>query len=702
MSQKLITIRTNKEVQDLISYLEDKEYCSFDTETTGITEDSEVIGYSICAESGVGYYVITAYWGTESKSLKYLETKDSAQSVMECLKKKKLIMHNAVFDCAMVTRNYKVDLIQSVFCDTMIMAHLIDENRAAGLKELGYFFYGSSAKKEQEEMKESVAKNGGVLTKKEYELYKADADLIAKYGAKDAILTYNLFYELLPELYEEGMDKFYFEDESIPLLKGPTYQLNTVGLKVDQDKLAALKKSLELEILELKGFIYKEIQPYIEEDYPGTNKKNTFNIGSGQQLAWLLFEKLNNTFHKVSNAGQELAKALGMRTPYKKADKDEFIAVVKQSFGQEWRESGAVWDKKTKKYKGSADVGHYWKYLSTDKVVLGKFAKKYKWVESLLQHKKLTKLLNTYVEGISEQMRYGIIHPSFLQHGTTSGRYSSKKPNFQNLPRDDKRVKQCIISRPGKVFVGADYSQLEPRVFASYSKDVRLLKCFEEGMDFYSVIGIELFNKKDCSPFKKDENFFGKKYEDLRNKVKVVALSATYGTTANKMAPGLGVERDEAQVVIDNYFKKFPQVELMMLEAHKLVKKNGYVENLFGRKRRIPEAQKIEEMFGDSNHAELPYATRNLLNLAVNHRIQSTSASIMNRAAIKFLQFCAKAGIDAKIVMQVHDELIVECDEKDAEEVSVLLKYSMEQTVQIPGVALVAEPKIGRNLAELK
>lgn len=701
MGQQLIILRTNEEVETLKEYLADKDIVTFDTETTGITEESEIIGYSVCAEPGLGFYVITAAWNKETQTLDYLETRNGAPEVMEVLKTRRLVMHNGVFDCSMVWNNYKVSLIDSLFADTMILAHLVDENRQVGLKELGAHFYGDSAKAEQQAMKESIIANGGQMTKANYELYKADAELIANYGAKDAILTYNLFQDLLPELVEEGMEDFFFTDESMPLLRGPTYKMNTAGLKVDVDRLRTLKKELEVEIEELKAFVFKEIGALVGKEYPGASAKNDFNPNSGAQMAWLLFEKLQNVYPKVSNAGQDLCKYFGMRTPYNNKAKKEFIETAKNSKGIVWREKDSEYDKKTRRWKGKAEVKEYWTYLSTDKAVLQKFSTKYVWVGKWLECKKLMKLLTTYVEGIESGMRYGVIHPNFLQHGTTSGRYSCRNPNFQNLPRDDKRVKSCIISRPGRVFVGADYSQLEPRVFASYSGDKRLLACFENGQDFYSFIGMEVFEKRDCSLYKKDDNFFGKKHEKLRDLSKGIALAATYGTTANKLGPLLGLETDEAQSIISDYFERFPSVELMMLKAHTTVKKQGYVENYFGRKRRIPDAVKIEEMYGSLTHAELPYVARNLLNLGVNHSIQSTAASITNRAAIRFTDMCKEAGIDAQLVLQVHDSLIAECDEKDGEAISVILREAMENTVVLPGVTLVADPKIGRNLSEV-
>lgn len=687
MDEQLIVIRTNQEINSLIEYLQDKDFVAFDTETTGVTKDSEIIGYSLCAEPGIGIYVITAYWDVATQSLHYLETKETAKQVMEILATKKLIMHNGVFDCSMVENNYKVSLIDALHTDTMILAHVLDENRRVGLKELGAAYYGQSAKKEQEEMHESVYANGGVLTKELYELYKANADLIAKYGAKDAILTYNIFHEMVPLLFEEKLDKFFYEEESMPLLRGPTYDMNTTGMKVDSEALADLKKTLEIQIHELKAYIYHEITPHIKDKYPGTSKKGTFNIGSGQQLSWLLFDRLGNVFPKVSNSGQDLARSLGLKTPYTNRAKLEFIDAIKAS-------KGTIW-------KGSTKVRDWYAYLSTDKTALGVFATKYKWVDKLLEYKKLTKLLSTYVEGIQRDTKFGIIQPNFLQHGTTSGRYSCRHPNFQNLPRDDKRIKGCIIPRPGRVFVGSDQSQLEPRVFASQSKDERLQRCFENGDDFYSVIGMEIFDKYDCSVKKSDENSFAKKYHELREIAKKVALSATYGTTPPKMAPLVGKSIEECKEIIDRYFEQFPSVRKFMLESHEAAKKDGRVVNLYGRPRRMPKAKEIYEIYGNTSHENLPYTARNLLNLAVNHRVQSSGASIMNRVAIRLHHAIRRVDPTARLVLQVHDSVVVECRKGYEDAIFKVMQDCMENTVTLPGVRLEAVPKIGYNLAEV-
>lgn len=699
--EQLITIKTLTQLEELTEYIKGKDFIAYDTETTGTTVDSKIIGFSVCADIEIGYYVVLSYWDPEQKKLIDRETKKGAKSFLEKLKNKSLVMQNAPFDCSMTNLNFGIELMPYVVHDTMIGGHILNENRANGLKERGVELYGEDARAEQKAMKESVHKNGGVLTKDLYELYKADEDLMAFYGAKDAILTLKVFYNDVPQIYEEKLDKFFYDEESMALLRGPTYDMNTSGLKIDVEALQKLKKTLEVEILEDRAFINKEIAAYVKEKYPGTGKTNHFNIDAPQQRSWLLYSKLGNTFNILTKVGREVCKKLGLKLPYTQSAKREFIHVCESRKGDIWEEES--FNHKTGKKTRAKKIANSWTYMACGKESLIKLSKKYKWVEAYLRYAKNVKLLNTYVEGIQSKLHYGIIYPSFLQHGTTSGRYSSRKPNFQNLPRDDKRIKSCIVARPGNVLVGADYSQLEPRVFASLSGDKRLLDCFKTGDDFYSVIGVEVFDKQGMSLKKNEDKSFAKQFPQLRDIAKVVALSATYGTTAPKMSPTIGKSIDEAQEIIDNYFERFPSVQKLMLESHALAKKNGSVTNLFGRPRRMPKALLIEEIYGNANHERLPYEARNTLNLAVNHRVQSTAASIMNRAAIAVWKECSARGWDkVKIVLQVHDQLILEGPEKLGNEMAEVLKRCMEETTKLPGVDLVAEPFISKDLAGQK
>lgn len=706
MSQKLVVIRNQEQLNDLTNAIQNVEYISFDTETTGLDKDATIIGYSVATDEYTSYYVVINAWDAQVQTLVDLETRAGSKTFLLKLLGKKLVMHNATFDCIMVQNNFGIDLMPSVFCDTMILAQLLDENRSAGLKELGTYFYGETAAEEQAAMKASVLANGGQLTKENYELYKADSELIALYGAKDTILTYKLFLELIPNLYEQGLEDFFFKDESMPLLKGPTYDLNTSGIRIDPNALQKLKGELQASCMEDEIYIYNEIFPHVKEKYPATGKTNKFNIGASQQRAWLLFVALGEDFHLLTKEGKKICKYLDLRLPYAHKDKLAFIDACLKHKNEVYGRS----DNKSKKgtYPEKKISENYWKYMASGKGTFATFSKKYKWVEKLLEYSKNMKLLSTYVEGIESRMRYNVIQPSFLQHGTTSGRYGCRNPNFQNLPRDDKRVKACIVSRPGKVFVGADYEQLEPRVFASLSGDTRLLKGFEDGDDFYSVVGAPVFDKLGINLKKGHPESFSVLYPELRDISKVIALSTPYGTSKSEMARRLDKPVDEAAEIISKYFEDYPSVHKLMLDSHKEAMTNGQTVSMFGRPRRLPIALDFKKIYGNVNHAELPYEARNVLNLAMNHRIQSTGASIVNRASIAFWNMVQMLRVDdpiwdaVKIVLQVHDELIVECPEELQEEVGILLKDAMENTSELPGVALVAHPKVAKKLSELK
>jgi DNA polymerase-1 len=699
MKPELIVIRDTADIEKLQEYLADKEFIAIDCETTGLSRRDEVIGLSVCAEEDKAYYIIIKEWDTKLNILYPGRFRSSTyiKNLLVSLMGKNLVGHNSVFDCMMLYANFNVSLIEYIHTDTMILAHLLDENRRVGLKDLASSMFGEDSIDEQKEMKQSVLDNGGKLTKNCYEMYKADSMLLGKYGAKDAWLTYKLFMELVPQLYDQGLDEFFYYDESMPLLRGPTYELNTVGLQVDTAALTTLKKTLEAECLEAKDFIYHEIANLIKDKYSVASK---FNIGSSQQLSWLLFGKLGLEFSTLTKGGKTLCKSMGLKLPYTYAAKKDFIHEVTQRGADMVAASPA--GKVNGKVIKAKKIKEPWAYIACDKTTLKKFAPKLKWVEKLLEYQKKMKILSTYVEGIEERTNYGTIQPGFLQHGTTSGRYSSRNPNFQNLPRDDKRIKSCIKSRGGKSFVGADYSQLEPRVFAYFSKDERLLSAFTGADDFYSVIGMEVYNKSDCIPRKEGSpDAFGVKYKKLRDLSKVIALASTYGATAHQLSPTTGKNIEDTQQDIDNYFERFPGVAQMMLDSHEKAKKSGMVFNYFGRPRRIPDAKKINKIYGNVPHSKLPYEARKLLNLSVNHVIQSTGASIVNRAAIRFHENCKKAGLNAQIVCQVHDSLIVECKDEDADSVAILLRDAMENTVELEGIRLEAIPKIGKTLADV-
>lgn len=685
MTEELIIIDTAAEAVELIKYIRNHDYVAYDTETTGLQKDTGIVGISVSAEVHKGYYIPLAWWNKETKQLDYCSEDLSHETInlLQLLCHKHLIMHNALFDVEKTLLNFNVDLMPALHTDTMVLAHLVDENRRVGLKDLAASIFGISEKKEQEEMSKSVHDNGGQYTKLNKEMYKADRDILARYGAKDTILTLKLFYHLIPQLFEQGLDKFFYEDECMPLLKTAIYQLNTVGLKVDVEELKALRVSLEEEVVMLEAKIKAEIYPYVKDKYPGTTPTNTFNIGSPQQLSWLLFSVLNNEFDKLTEGGRKMAKELMDKVPYSSADKRRFLHKLK--------------------LKGLPEH----KYLKCDKTTLQAYEDIYPWVRLLLSYKKAEKILGTYVIGILDRLHYGVIYPGFRQTGTSGTRLSSNNPNFQNLPSGDKRIKNCIVARNNRIFVGADFEQLEPRIFTAQSQDVALLHAFANKQDPYSTLAMKVFNKTGYSVKKADDNFFGKKYPQLRQVGKEGFLAFPYGTTPfkfketvkNKARIDLSIE--ECKDFRTNYFEEFSGVSNMISSAHEEVINTGVVYNMFGRPRRIPDAKFVKRLDW-KNPLNLDYEHRTLLNLAMNFKVQGTAGSLVNRACIAFVRKSRELGLDANIVMQIHDEIIVECNESQSAQVADLLKESMINTVKLPGVELIADPKIGKRLSDLK
>lgn len=688
MEPELLVIETIEDIQALKKYLAPFEYVAYDCETTGVDLSSEVMGFGLCTEDAKAYYVILHKWNPETKRIDYASPEKMAEAkiLISCLMDKKLVEHNGLFDSAIAENYFKVPLIKALHTCTMILAQLLDENRRVGLKELAKEMFGLSATAEQEEMKASVIKNGGRWTQEHKDMYMADPYVLGKYGAKDPWLTLQLFYRLIPQLEKEGLYEFFYEEESMPLLKGPTYTLNRTGIVIDQGKLQKLKKTLEAECEEAKAFIFKEIQDKIKD-------KPKFNIAASQQISWLLFGQYGLKFKNLTDGGREACRLMGMRLPYTDVAKRQFISECLRRAGEKLTPDSIINGKK----KTGKKIKQPWAYIAADADVLEELASKYKWIQALIDYNRKKKLLSTYIGGVESSIRYGVVTSSYLQHGTMTGRYASRNPNLMNLPREDQRIKECYVSRPGKIFVSADYSQLEPRVFSFYSRDPKLMSSFTGESDFYSVVGQDVHDITDCEPTK---DSFGKKYKDLRQDSKTIALAAAYGATPNQLAPVMGKSVDDTAEIMERYFERFPGVRKMMLEAHDLAKSQGYVENLFKRRRRLPDALKVQKMYGKVTHWKLPYEARSVLNQACNFRVQSTAASLINRAAIALYNRCKELDIDAKIVSQIHDELVIECLESQAGLVSELLRDAMENTNKLPGVPLEAIPRITRTLAK--
>ena len=320
---------------------------------------------------------------------------------------------------------------------------------------------------------------------------------------------------------------------------------------------------------------------------------------------------------------------------------------------------------------------------STNAEVLEDLKDKHPAVSLLLEYRQLAKLKSTYTDGLQNCVAEdGRIHTTFNQTEARTGRISSLEPNLQNIPvRTElgKKLREFFIAEDGNALVDADYSQIELRVLASIANDQNMISAFKSGADIHTATAAQVFGLPVdmVTPV-------------LRSRAKAVNFGIVYGIGAFSLAKDIGVTRKEADNYIKNYLASYPNVALYMENTIKNAKLNGYVTTLFGRRRYLPE-------LSSSNGMLRAFGER----VARNAPIQGTAADIIKLAMIKVFDTLKREVPSAKLILQVHDELIVECDKKDAETVSGILKTEMENAVHL-SVNLIADAHFGKTWLESK
>ena len=316
---------------------------------------------------------------------------------------------------------------------------------------------------------------------------------------------------------------------------------------------------------------------------------------------------------------------------------------------------------------------------STAENVLQQLSEDYELPKIILEHRTLSKLKSTYTDKLPSQIspNTGRIHTSFNQTGTSTGRLSSSDPNLQNIPiktEDGRRIRQAFEAPSGYQLISADYSQIELRVIAHLSKDEGLLKAFKEGQDIHSSTASEVFGVglKEVEP-------------DQRRSAKAINFGLIYGISAFGLSKQLGINRNLAAEYMDTYFSRYPGVRKYMDRIKSEAKKIGYVETLYGRRLYLPE-------ISTGNAIRRQAAER----VAINAPVQGTAADIMKKAMLSVSDSLKKLKIDAKLILQVHDELVVESQEKDTEKVTKILTDSMSKAAKL-SVPLEVEIGIGKN-----
>lgn len=315
---------------------------------------------------------------------------------------------------------------------------------------------------------------------------------------------------------------------------------------------------------------------------------------------------------------------------------------------------------------------------STDSETLEELIDKHPIICPILDYRRLTKLYNTYVKGLQNAVSEdGRMYTTFKQTETRTGRISSAEPNIQNIPvrtEIGRNFRKFFTAAPGKVLVDADYSQIELRVLASLAEDEVMIRTFSEGRDIHSETAASVFGQ----PAGSDD-------PDLRRKAKAVNFGIVYGIGAFSLAKDIGTSVGDAKRYIDDYLEHFSGVKRYMERVCAESEKDGYSLTLFGRRRFIPEIL-------STNKTVKALGKR----IAMNSPIQGTAADIIKIAMIRVAKRLKRELPEAKLILQVHDELIVECPEASADTALRILKEEMEGAVSLV-VPLPVDVKIGRT-----
>ncbi len=452
--------------------------------------------------------------------------------------------------------------------------------------------------------------------KKEAHLFNNFSPLphdLIDFACERANIVYRLFSKLSSEITKNQLDDLLQKIE-LPLIEVLSEMENN-GVALDLISLKSIEDDLKKQLSEIQDKIF-------------SLAGEQFNIASARQLGIILFEKL-----KINKGKKQLLT-------------------------------------KTKQY-------------STSEETLLKLKDSHEIIGLILSFRTFTKLLNTYIEALPKLIdsKTGKIHTYYNQAVANTGRLSSTNPNLQNIPIKDEQGKEIrrsfVPEMPSAWFVSADYSQIELRILAEYSKDPHLVEAFLQNMDVHTATACKIFKVK-------PENVTSL----MRKKAKVANFGIIYGISAFGLSERLQISRNEAKELIDGYFENFPTIKDYIDKTIATARKNGYAQTFFGRRKYLPD-------INSNNHVVRSFAERN----AINMPIQGTAADIIKMAMISIHQEMKAQHLKAKMMMQVHDELCFDVPHTEVGIVRDLVINKMENVYKF-SVPLKVEVGVGKNWLE--
>lgn len=641
----LVLVQTKDQFTEMLAEVSRHEVIAFDIEDNGVgvhAADYTIAGFSLAVSAYRGWYVPINHTIPRTPLFyvppKQLDEKWTIDAVRELLETHKLIGHNIKYDYQGMRR---VGVKINIYFDTMIASWVLDERkRRHGLKAL----VKSELGKEVIELKEIIGDSS-------YNFCKVPVEDTPRYAAADACNTYAFFQRYLPKLEADARAANIFWGIEMPCVE-VTAEMETTGIVLDKPVIEKLHHLLSQKTLEaeevLRDMMYKFNTEWVEQE-------GEFRPSKDDHIT-------------------QLWACVGLDGKRKKDDGEEL-------------DSSAI-----------------------EKMLDRKLSKQQtEFLKCLLDFRKVSKLDSTYTLPLLDKVipRTGRLHPSFLQNGTKSGRYSSRDPNGQNLPRDvgDYDIRAAFTCGPGKVLVLVDYDAMEIRITAALS-NCPVLKPIVLGTLLFNEGTGELkqFTEEEAPAARKDgwikvdmhkytaTSAFGVKYsevtKDQRQKAKPVNFGIIYGITKYGLSAQLNITPDAAQKLIDGFFDAYPGVHVWITETRTSMRLKGFTETAFGRRRRVPVDLWEEKSFRPTEH-ELDHA--GVLREGGNHTVQGSGADIVKLAMRKIYDRLVIEQLDARMVAQIHDEIIIETTPQLAHYIGKLMSDEMFFTLR--GVPLPAEPE---------
>lgn len=544
---QVVTIRDYNEFKSYIDKAIDNGIISVDTETNNTlnTFDCKIMGLCIYTPGLKAAYIPVNHINrlTNEKLLNQI-TESQINEQLSRLDNTKIIFHNATFDIEVIKTTCGIKL--KTYWDTLVGSQLLNENELKGLK----IQYKLHIDPEQDKYEIEHLFKG-----LPYEIF--EPELFAMYAATDALITYRL-YEYQIKEFEKPENKEIYEllkTIEIPILD-VIVDMELTGIKVDLDYASKMSKIFH----KRSDDIQKELDKELEKLEPKIS-------------AWKLTPEANKrqigrTGKEGKSKSEQLANPIDLGSPTQLAILLYDILKV------------PVIDKKTPRGTGADILEELSKSIDICKIMLKK--------------REVDILINTFIDAIPTFVQKdGRVHPRYNSTGTQTGRFSSTTPNLQQIPSHEKTIRMMFEAGEGYSIVGADFSAQEPRSTASLANDKDMLEAYEEGKDLYAVIGSKCFhnNYEDNLEFNPVTHELQPDGKARRAQAKAILLGITYGMSAHSLAERINVSQKEAEEIIDNFYSGFKGVKKLTDDSQKMLKEVGYVTDMWGRRRHIPDAQ---------------------------------------------------------------------------------------------------------------